>query len=154
MEGRIMNLVAKANRFRKSWARASAVATSGLLVSICLGVPGLLIQASQAQSKGADLQPFVGTWQAKFKGKVFETIKLEKKQDKLTGTVSHADVNVDPKTGELIDAKVHEGSDTIVEAKLTGGILRITEGDDVQFDMKITGTDEAQLQVVVPPDGI
>ena len=153
LEDRIMNVIAKTNRFRKSWARASALGASGCLLATCLGVSGLSIQVSQAQSRGADLQPFVGTWQAKFKGKVFETIKLEKKHDKLTGTVSHADVNVDPKTGELGGVTVLDGSDTIVEAKLIGGILRITEEDDVQFDMKITGGDQAQLQVVMPPDG-
>jgi beta-lactamase regulating signal transducer with metallopeptidase domain len=154
LEERIMNVVAKANRFRKSWARASAIGAWGLLIATCLGVSGLSIQVTQAQSRDADLQPFVGTWQAKFKGKVFETIKLEKKQGKLTGTVSHADVNVDPKTGELGGVTVHDGSDAIVEAKLKGGILRITEEDDVQFDMKITEPGQAQLQVVMPPDGL
>ena len=102
--------------------------------------------------KWHETEPFVGTWQAKFKGKIFETIKLEKKQDKLTGTVSHADVNVDPNNGELAGVKVLDGSDAIVEAKLTGGILRITEEDDLQFEMKITGADQAQLQVVMPPN--
>ena len=147
-----MNVIAKANRFRKSSARASTIGASGLLVAMCLGVSGFSIQVTQAQSRDADLQPFVGTWQAKFKGKIFETIKLEKKQDKLTGTVSHADVNVDPKNGDLTGVEVLDGSDAIVEAKLTGGILRITEEDDLQFEMKITGADQAQLQVVMPPD--
>jgi hypothetical protein len=154
LEDRIVNVIAKTNRFRKSWARALAICVSGLLVATCLGVSGLSIQVSQAQSKGADFQPFVGTWQAKFKGKVFETIKLEKKEGKLTGTISHADVNVDPKTGELSGVTAHDDSDAIVETKLTSGILRITEEDDIQFDMKITGPDQAQLQVVTPPDGI
>jgi hypothetical protein len=48
---------------------------------------------------------------------------------------------------------VHDGSDAIVEeAILTNGILRIAEADAIQFDMKITGADQAQLQIVVPPD--
>jgi Zn-dependent protease with chaperone function len=152
LEVRIMNVIAKANRFRKSSARASTISAAGLLVAMCLGVSGLSIQVTQAQSRDAGLQPFVGTWQAKFKGEVFATIKLEKKQDKLTGTVSHFDVNVDPRNGETARVEVHDGSDAIVEAKLTGGILRITEEDDLQFDMKITGADQAQLQVVVPLD--
>jgi beta-lactamase regulating signal transducer with metallopeptidase domain len=153
LEARIMNVIARANRFRKSWARVSTIGVSGLLVAMCLGVSGLSIQVTHAQTRNADLQPFVGTWQAKFKGKVFQTIKLEKKQNKLTGTVSHADVNVDPRNGELSAVEVHDGSDAVVEAKLTGGILRITEEDRLQFDMKITGADQAQLQVVTPPDG-
>ena len=100
----------------------------------------------------ADLQPFVGTWQAKFKGKVFQTIKLEWKGDKLGGTVSHADINVDPKSGELTEVEVSEGNDPIMEANLKDGTLLITAEDATQFEMKITGADEAQLQIVIPPD--
>ena len=154
LEDRIMNVLARANRFRKTWARASALGASGLLITACLGVSGFSIQVTQPHNTDADLQPFVGTWQATFEGKIFQTIKLEKKQDKLTGTVKfHADITVDPKSGELTDVEVHDGSDAIVEeAILTNGILRITEADDIQFDMKITGADQAQLQIVIPPD--
>ena len=154
LEDRIMNVLARANHFRKTWARASALGASGLLITACLGVSGFSIQVTQTHNTDADLQPFVGTWQATFKGKTFQTIKLEKKQDKLTGTVKfHADITVDPKSGELTDVEVHDGSDAIVEeAILTNGILRITEADDIQFDMKVTGADQAQLQIVVPPD--
>jgi beta-lactamase regulating signal transducer with metallopeptidase domain len=152
LEDRIMNLLARANQFRKTWARASALGASGLLIATCLGVSGFSIQVTQPHNTNADLQPFVGTWQAKFKGKTFLTIKLEKKQDKLTGTVSHVDISVDPKSGELTDAHALDGSDPIVEAKLAGGVLRITEKDAMQFDMKLTGAEQAQLQIVVPPD--
>jgi hypothetical protein len=149
-----MNVLAKANRFRKTWARASTLGASGLLITACLGVSGFSIQVTQPHKTNANLQPFVGTWQATFKGKIFQTIKLEKKQDKLTGTVKfHANIKVDPKSGELTDVEVLDGSDAIVEeAVLTNGILRITEEDDIQFDMKVTGTDQAQLQIVIPPD--
>jgi len=155
LEDRVMNVLAKANRFRKTWARASALGASGLLIAACLGVSGFSIQITQPHNTDANLRPFVGTWQATFKGKIFQTIKLEKKQDKLTGTVSfHADIRVDPKSGELTDVDVHDGSDAIVEAILTNGILRITEteADDIQFDMKVTGADQARLQIVIPPD--
>jgi beta-lactamase regulating signal transducer with metallopeptidase domain len=150
LEDRIVNVLAKANRVRKTWTRASALATAGLLIMTCLGVSGFSIQIAQPHNTDAGLQPFVGTWQAKFKGKVFVTIKLEKKQEKLTGTVSHADIDVDPKSGELTAADVVDGSDPIVNAVLTSGTLRITEKDDVQFDMKLTGADQAQLQIVLP----
>jgi beta-lactamase regulating signal transducer with metallopeptidase domain len=152
MEDRIMNLLAKANRFRKPWARASALGASGLLIATCLGVSGFSVQVTRPHNTDADLQPFVGTWQAKFKGEIFQTIKLEKRQDKLTGTVSHANISVDPKSGELTDVEVLDGSDGIVEAILTSGILRITEADAIQFEMNVTGADQAQLQIVLPPD--
>ena len=148
-----MNLLARANHTSKAWARVSAVAVSALLIVSCLEVSGFSIQVGQPNKMNADLQPFVGTWQAKFKGKVFQTIKLEWKGDKLGGTVSHADINVDPKSGELIEAEASDGNDAIAEAKLKNGTLLITEAaDDVQFEMKITGADEAQLQIVIPAD--
>ena len=153
LEARIMNVIAKSNRFRKPLARASAAGASGLLVAMCLVASGLSIQVTQAQSSDADLQPFVGTWQAKFKGKIFETIELEKKQHTLTGTMSHSDVNVDPRNGEISAVQLLDGRDAIAEVKLTGGVLRITDADNhQQFDMKITGTGQAQLQYVMPPD--
>lgn len=49
------------------------------------------------------------------------------------------------------DNSVLDGSHAIEEAKLTAGTLRITEQDDVQFDIKVTGADQAPLQLVTPP---
>jgi len=150
----MMNLLGRANHTAKAWARASGIGASVLLIVVCLEISGFSIQVSQPKKMNAELQPFVGTWQAKFKGKVFQTIKLNKNQDKLTGTVSHADISVDPKTGELTDVDVLDGSDAIVEATLTNGTLLITEQDGTQFEMKVTGTDEAELHIVIPPDAV
>jgi len=98
----------------------------------------------------------VGTWHAEFKGKTFLTIKLEKRQDKLTGTASQFDIKLDD-TGELTSAEELDGSNPIVEAKLTNGMLRITLKDEdsqdtLQCEMKLTGTDQAELRLLVPPD--
>ena len=122
----------------------------------CLGVSAFSIQVVQPSNTVADLQQFVGTWHAQFKGKTFLTINLQMQQGKLTGTTSHADIQVD-KDGELASAEEHEGSDPIVEAKLTSGILRIitkepTSQDTIQCEMKLTGTDQAELRVLAPPD--
>jgi len=153
LEDRIMNLLVQTSYFRKTWTRVSALGASALLVATCLGLSGFSVQVAQNQNTDADLQAFVGTWQAKFKGKTFQTIKLAKKQGALTGTVSHADIIVDPKTGELTDVKAPGGDDDpISEAKLTNGRLLITSYEDVQFEMKLTGANQAQLQVVIPPE--
>ena len=77
-------------------------------------------------------------------------------QGELTGTASHAEIQVG-KDGELASAEEHEGSDPIVEAKLTGGTLLITtkeqtSQDTIQCEMKLTGTDQANLRVLAPPD--
>jgi len=60
--------------------------------------------------------------------------------------------DVDPKSGELTGVDVLDGSDAVVEAKLTSGILRITEEDGMQFDMKVSGADLAEIQLVVPAE--
>jgi beta-lactamase regulating signal transducer with metallopeptidase domain len=156
LEDRIMNVLAKTNRIRKSRAQASAVGTLALLLVTCLGVSGFSIQVSQPSTE-ADLQQFVGTWQAKFKGKTFLTVKLQKQNGKLTGSVSHGSVGVDEKTGEITDAQERDGSDPIVEAKLTGGVLRITTKEEdshetLQSEMKLTGVDQAEIRLLVPPE--
>jgi hypothetical protein len=151
LEERIMNLLAQTNQLRKTWRRVSTLGASALLIATCLGLSGFSIQVAQDRNAGGGLQAFVGTWQAKYKGKTFQTIKLTKTQDTLTGTVSHADITVDPNSGELTEVKVGEGEDTIDEAKLKKGKLLITS-QDVQFEMKLTGANQAQLQIVIPPE--
>ena len=151
-----MNLLERANRVRKAEAQALVLATLTLLTVICLGVSAVSIQVVQPTTTEAELQQFVGTWHAQFKGKTFLTINLEKQQGRLTGTVSHADIQVG-KDGELESAEEHEGSDPIVEAKLTGGVLLITtkeetSQDTIQCEMKLTGSDQAELRVLAPPD--
>lgn len=155
LENRIMNILAKSNRIRRTRARASALATLVLLLVTCFGVTGFSIQVAQPTSTEADLQQFVGTWHAKFKSKTFLTINLANHQGKLTGTASHGRVGTND-VGELTDAQELEGSDPIEDAKLTGGILRITtkDGDSkdtLQFEMKIIGANQAQIQILIPP---
>jgi beta-lactamase regulating signal transducer with metallopeptidase domain len=156
LEDRIMNVLERANRVRKTRAQSLALATLALLIVTCLGVSGVSIQVIQPTSTDADLQQFVGTWHAQFKGKTFLTINLEKQQGKLGGTVSHAEIQVD-EDGELTSAEEHEGSNPIVEARLTSGTLHITtkeqtSQDTIQCDMKLTGTDQAELRLLAPPD--
>ena len=151
-----MNLLGKSDRLRKSRAQVSVLATLALLLATCLVVSGFSIQVAQSSNTNADLQQFVGTWHAQFKGKTFLTINLQRQQGKLTGSVSHVDLQVD-KNGELTSAEEHEGSDPIVEARLANGTLHITtkeqtSQDTIQCDMKLTGTDQAELRVLAPPD--
>ncbi|MGA9355612.1 MAG: M56 family metallopeptidase [Terriglobales bacterium] len=158
LEDRIMNVLAKANRLRRTWARASALGASGLLIATCLAVSAFSIQVTQPHNTDADLQAFVGTWQARFKGNIFETIKLEKQHGKLTGTVRGAEIEVD-NDGGLTSAHAIDTSDPnpIVEATLAGGILRIAvkerdSEDTIEFEMKLTGHDQADLRILAPSD--
>ena len=76
LEDRVVNVLTRANGICKKWTRLSAIVVSGLLIATCLGVSAFSFQVAQLHNADADLQPFVGTWQARFKGKVFETIKV------------------------------------------------------------------------------
>lgn len=61
LEDRIMNVLERANRVRKTRAQALVLATLALLIATCLGVSGGSIQVIQPTSTDADLQQFVGT---------------------------------------------------------------------------------------------
>jgi beta-lactamase regulating signal transducer with metallopeptidase domain len=156
LEDRILNVFAKANRIGKSRVQAWGFGTLALLLVACISVSGFSIQVSQPSTE-ADLQQFVGTWHGKFRGKTFMTVALEKRNGKLTGSVSHGQVGVDEKTGEMTSAEERDGSDPIVEAKLTGGVLRITteeEGSNetLQAEIKLIGIDQAEIRLLVPPE--
>ncbi len=109
----------------------------------------------QVAPTDAEIQPFLGTWQAKFRGKVFETLTLKEQDGKLAGTATRAEIELN-QDGELTGAKAIAGTDEIVDTKLTAGILRLSskprdEDDAVQFDMNLVGTDRAELRIVTPP---
>lgn len=102
---------------------------------------------------------FAGTWQAQFQGKTFITIKLTKLDGKLSGTISHTTIQLD-KTGELTSAEQQDGEDPIVDTGLNGSSLKITAKEQAaqdanQYEMKLTGADEAELQPLgVPSDSV
>ena len=98
---------------------------------------------------------FVGVWKATFRGNPFLTIALTTEKDKLIGTFSHFDIEVN-KDGELTKAEVSDGEDPIADLRVNGNILRITiktsDGDSIQSGLTLTAADEADLQMLVPPD--
>jgi hypothetical protein len=150
-----MNFPARSNHIRKSLALAFGffgLIAAGLVAS------GLSIQASQPQKNEPGLRQFVGTWEARFKGKIFETVKLEERQGKLVGSIRGAKIQLD-KDGELISAHAIDSNDPspIADASLTSGILRIItkekdSEDTIQFEMKLTAVDQAELRLLVPPE--
>ena len=101
---------------------------------------------------------FVGTWQAQFQGKTFVTITLTNQDGKLGGTISHSTIQLD-KNGELTSAAQTDGEDAVSDAVLKGNTLRLTAKDQDsqdtnQCEMKLTGTDQAELRLLgSPPDG-
>ncbi len=122
-----------------------------LLIAACLAVPAILAQAIPPT-----LQQFAGTWQARFDGRVFQTITLEMRDGQLTGTASGMHIELSS-SGELTQAEATGISDPIAEARLAGNALLLTireknSEDTVQFEMTLTGANEAEIRLVAPAD--
>ena len=133
----------------------------GLCTALCCLIFITLLHPSASAQK--DFQPatttnakqFVGVWKATFQGNAFMTIALTTEKDKLVGTMSHANIEVN-KDGELTKAEASDGEDPIADLRVNGNILRITikttDGDSIQSGLTLTAADEAELQMLVPPD--
>ena len=102
---------------------------------------------------------FAGTWKASFQGNAFLTIALVIEGNKLVGTVSHANIELN-KAGELTKAEANESEDPdpITDLRVNGNVLRITakstdgSEDSIQSEMRLIAVNEADLRMVVPPD--
>ena len=129
----------------------------------CLTASLFSIQVARANSTGADLQRFSGTWEVKFKDKVFVSLKLVAKDCKISGTVSRVNIQISP-SGILTDASALAGEDVISETTPEGTVLRVNTkakghvrtlaGDSeelIQYDMRLTSREQAELQIVGSP---
>jgi hypothetical protein len=126
-------------------ARRMSLAAGLLAFVLCS-----LANRSAALQPPASSDAFAGTWQAQFQGKTFLTIKLAKQDGKLTGTISHINVQLD-QNGNLTSAAPAEGEDPVVDTKLDGNTLLLTGKDQqsqaaTQFQIKLAGADEAEVQ--------
>ena len=135
-------------------ARGTYAALGSLMLLALLS----LTASAQTQfqpATAANAKQFVGVWKATFQGRPFMTIALTTQNDKLVGTMSHADIEVN-KEGELTKAEPSAGEDPIADLRVNGNILRITiktsDGDSIQSGLTLTAADEAQLQMLVPSD--
>lgn len=135
-------------------------AIAGLRCLVFLTVLSGFASAQQfAPATAANAKQFAGIWKADFQGKPFLTIKIDFQGDKLVGTVSHADIEMN-KDGELTKAEANESSepDPIADAQVKGDILRITtksadgSGEGMRSELKLVAKDEASLRLMVPPD--
>lgn len=85
------------------------------------------------------------------------TIALHIDGNKIVGTVSHADVEVN-QAGELTKAEANDGEDPITDLRVNGNILSITtkstdgSEDSIQSKLTLIAGNDAELQMLVPPD--
>ena len=137
--------------------RRSAIA--GL---VCLMLLIFLCNSASAQqfapATAANAKQFIGVWKGDFQGNPFVTVTINFEGDKLVGTVSHADIEVN-KDGELTKAQAGGGpDDPITDARVKRDVLRITtksadgSEDSFESDLRLVADNEVSMQIVVPPD--
>jgi hypothetical protein len=124
-----------------------------LRITIAISLLALALPIA-ALNTPATTDAFVGTWQGQFQSKTFLTVTLTMLNNQLTGTVSHASVQVD-KDGELTSAETKDGSDPVMDPRLSGQTLSFStqgESQTSQYEMTLTGANEAELKLK-PPAG-
>lgn len=117
----------------------------------------LLIEQASALDTTDSNQAFSGAWQAQFQGKTFVTIKLEDLNGKLTGAITHSQIQLDNQ-GELTSAEPQDGEDAFTDIKVSDKTLLLTSKganglDTTQYQMELNGTDQAELRFVGLPSG-
>ena len=114
----------------------------------------LFSAALWSQEDTAEQGRFAGTWQAKFNGSVFLTLRLEAGA-RMSGVLSTGRITVD-KDGELTQAEPSpEGKESdIMHARFPAGSLTFEIEDDgevTKFEMRITAASKAELRFLGQP---
>ena len=137
----------------KHVGRSAAGAAAVLLVSCAMVFAQDFQPATNSNAK-----QFVGTWQATFKGSPFLTVIFMVADDKVTGSASHADIDVN-QAGELTKAEAKEGADPIIAAQVKGNVLRFTtkstdgSEDSLQAELRLVGPDKGEIRLTgIPAD--
>ena len=133
--------------------RSTAFGTVLLLVSCAMVFAQYFQPATSSNAK-----QFVGTWQASFKGSPFLTVTFIVADDKVTGSASHADIDVN-QAGELTKAEAKDGEDPIIDAQVKGNVLRFTtkstdgSEDSLQAELRLVGPDKGDIRLIgIPAD--
>jgi hypothetical protein len=117
---------------------------------------GVVLLAALSTSGIAQPQRFLGVWEARFKGEVFLTLKLQEGEP-ISGTISGGSIRVND-DGDLIEASGGGDELPISKAVIEDDKLsfdRKDSGDEtLRFRMQVTGDGEAQLQFMNLPEGV
>jgi hypothetical protein len=151
LEERIVNIL-KPNDGGRKWVRASKFAAVCLVGGVALGISVFSLRLA-AQS-ATDLKQFAGTWECKYKGRTFFTLKMAVKGGALGGTAVHSTrvVWVD---GEIIPDSDETTPDKIFDTHASGQelLIRIADGpndsDPISLKFKLNGKDEAEAKLIV-----
>lgn len=165
LEARVMNLIDTTKRPNCARSRAQALIAAAILAAACLTASAFSVQVAHPSRGTDELKQFAGTWEGKFKGKTFVTLKLAAKDGKLSGTVSRFNIEMGG-DGELTEASTVDGEDLVVETSPKGRVLHLTtqskgrvdsggaeSEESIEYEMRLTAKDQAELHVAGAPPG-
>lgn len=152
LEERIMNILRTSNNGSRKWARTLRLMAVCLVGAVALGISAFSLRLGAENAN--DLKRFAGTWECKYKGKTFFTLKMALKDGVLGGTAVHSTrvVWVD---GEIIPDTEETTNDRIFDTHPSGQelVIKIADGpndaDPISLIFKLTGKDEAEAKLIV-----
>ena len=150
LEERVMNILTT-TKTNCEWARSRKWSAACLIALVCLGLSAFSLRVDEGRGS-AELERFVGTWQAKYNGTVFFTFNIHSANGLLGGTCTHTDrlAYVD---GELIPTGDKMSTEKITEAQISGQRLLIKfandPSDSIPFEFKLTANGEAEVKILV-----
>jgi hypothetical protein len=145
------------------WNNTKLVCANMLLIVALSAVSGMA-HPTQSTGSDADLKQFTGTWEGKFEGKTFVTVKLEIRDRKLTGTISEFKITVDP-SGSIGEVEGTSANDAIGDAKVSVKVLtfpvkgkgtvstdsQVESTSELRWEIKLTSDNQAELRMVGTP---
>ena len=150
LEERVMNILAT-TKTDWEWTRTRRWTAVCLVAAVCLSLSAFSLRVTGGSST-AELERFVGTWQAKYNGKVFFTLRINSENGRLGGTCIHADrlAYVD---GELIPSSDTMSTERIAEAQVSGQRLLLKIADDpsdtIPLEFRLTSNGGADVKILV-----
>ena len=151
LEERIMKILETTNVSNR-WARTLRVMAASLVGAIVLGT--CVFSLKVAAENSSDMKPFVGTWECKYKGRTFFTLKMAMKDGALGGIAIHS-TRVSWVDGEIIPDTDEITNDKIFDTHASGQelMIKIADGpndsDPIALSFKLTGKDQAEAKLMV-----
>ena len=155
LEERIVNIL-KTTTASTKWARTVRFLVVYLAGAAALGIS--VFSLKLAAENATDLKQFAGTWECKYKGRAFFTLRMAVKDGVLGGTAVHS-TRVAWVDGELIPGTDETAQDRIFDTHASGQelLLKIADGpnvaDPISLSFKLTGKDEAEVMPLVDQQG-
>jgi len=147
LEERIMNVLAM-TKSTPEWTRTLKWTAVCLLAAFCLALSAFSFRVTAGIS-GVETERFAGTWETKYNGKVFFTIRLNVENGALRGTCTHS-VRLAYVDGELIPSDEKTDTEKITDAQVSGQKLLLKVGDEaIPLEFTLIGDGTADVRIMV-----